>query len=507
MKNIFVIQMTLLLAFPLYAQYSSSWEKIDSVTIGECDDANPVLAHGTFNYGYSRPYQWLIFGRNTESSSEIVGKKFLIGEALWDSSVVIISSSQILKSQRNPDVSEISYPHNNFSRLAAWERRENSTWNIYYSRFTDNDSAWAPSQPLTHDSVDNTNVQIRPLSDSSFIMIWKRKSTLLYSFVNSAVISVPETIAVSTSDSLEFDITSNYHYGNLVWTSRDTTDKNIMIYRSFETYPTFTFTAPETLLYRQSAFNPRFTSMYYGNEYVFFEILLNGNREVMIWEGYSNQDYTVENISNDSLADYHNPRAFTNPVITKRRSIKKKSYYLYYDILTMEKYTSTDSMLIFSGDYNLSDTVKSVGYNRNVCIGSGMLYIDKKLFVLIVWESNRSGHSHIFSRLVRLYIDGVEPPKIPLGSFTLEQNFPNPFNPSTTLRYSLPSRSRVHLVIYNILGQLVADLVNAEQAAGWKQIVWNAGVSSGLYFYRLEAVSLSDPSKRFVNVKKMLLLK
>jgi hypothetical protein len=97
----------------------------------------------------------------------------------------------------------------------------------------------------------------------------------------------------------------------------------------------------------------------------------------------------------------------------------------------------------------------------------------------------------------------IEIPK----EYALMQNFPNPFNPSTTLRYGLPARSRVRLRVFNILGQVVADLVNAEQASGWNQIVWNANVASGLYFYRLEAVSLSDPSKRFVDVKKMMLLK
>ncbi len=93
------------------------------------------------------------------------------------------------------------------------------------------------------------------------------------------------------------------------------------------------------------------------------------------------------------------------------------------------------------------------------------------------------------------------------AKFALEANFPNPFNPSTTISYGLPAQSHVRLQIYNTLGQIVADLVNAEQAAGWNQVMWNAKVASGLYFYRLEAVSVSDPNKRFVDVKKMLLLK
>ena len=91
--------------------------------------------------------------------------------------------------------------------------------------------------------------------------------------------------------------------------------------------------------------------------------------------------------------------------------------------------------------------------------------------------------------------------------FHLNQNYPNPFNPSTTIQYGLPTRSRVKLQIFNILGQVVADLVNTEQAAGWNRVMWNANVASGLYFYRLDAVSLSDRNNRFIDVKKMTLLK
>jgi hypothetical protein len=91
--------------------------------------------------------------------------------------------------------------------------------------------------------------------------------------------------------------------------------------------------------------------------------------------------------------------------------------------------------------------------------------------------------------------------------YSLAQNFPNPFNPSTTLRYGLPARSSVRLVIYNLLGQVVKELVNTEQQAGIQSVVWNANVSSGLYFYRLEATSLDNPSKRFIETKKMLLLR
>ena len=92
--------------------------------------------------------------------------------------------------------------------------------------------------------------------------------------------------------------------------------------------------------------------------------------------------------------------------------------------------------------------------------------------------------------------------------FALEQNYPNPFNPTATIQYQLPTDSRVTLKIYNVLGQLVQTLVDGVQSASYQSVEWNAGsAASGIYFYRLEATSTSDPTKSFTQVKKMLMLK
>ncbi len=89
--------------------------------------------------------------------------------------------------------------------------------------------------------------------------------------------------------------------------------------------------------------------------------------------------------------------------------------------------------------------------------------------------------------------------------FTLEQNYPDPFNPTTTIRYQLPAASHVTLKIYNTLGQEVATLVNGPQESGYNSAVWSArNVASGLYFYRITATSGQNV---FIDVKRMLVLK
>ena len=88
-----------------------------------------------------------------------------------------------------------------------------------------------------------------------------------------------------------------------------------------------------------------------------------------------------------------------------------------------------------------------------------------------------------------------------IDKFVLTDNYPNPFNPITTIAYSLPRSGDVTLIIYNLLGEEVARLVDGFQQAGEYQTEWNASnVSSGIYFYRLQ---VGD----FTETKKMVLLK
>ena len=92
--------------------------------------------------------------------------------------------------------------------------------------------------------------------------------------------------------------------------------------------------------------------------------------------------------------------------------------------------------------------------------------------------------------------------------FRVYQNYPNPFNPATVIRYQLPVQSHVTLRVFNVPGQQVAVLVDEMQEAGYKSVEWDAaGIPSGVYFYRLEAVSITNHTVSFYTVKKMLLLR
>ena len=92
------------------------------------------------------------------------------------------------------------------------------------------------------------------------------------------------------------------------------------------------------------------------------------------------------------------------------------------------------------------------------------------------------------------------------NDFIIHQNYPNPFNPITTLRYELPEHAFVDITIYDMLGNVVNNLVNANQPSGYKSVQWDATnnrgepVSAGVYLYKIQTGD-------FVDTKKMILLK
>jgi len=98
------------------------------------------------------------------------------------------------------------------------------------------------------------------------------------------------------------------------------------------------------------------------------------------------------------------------------------------------------------------------------------------------------------------YSDVVEVEIVPM-EFALYQNYPNPFNPSTTIRYSLPNTSSVEIFVFNTIGEMIErEIVENQETGNYEWIFVGNDLSSGTYFYKLQAGS-------FVETKKMLLLK
>jgi hypothetical protein len=86
-------------------------------------------------------------------------------------------------------------------------------------------------------------------------------------------------------------------------------------------------------------------------------------------------------------------------------------------------------------------------------------------------------------------------------SYFLSQNYPNPFNPETSISFGIPQNGKVSLKVYNLLGEVVATLIEGQLTAGYYEFKWNAsGMSSGIYFYRLNAPG-------YTMTRKMMLIR
>ena len=134
----------------------------------------------------------------------------------------------------------------------------------------------------------------------------------------------------------------------------------------------------------------------------------------------------------------------------------------------------------------------SITANNGAAIGGRLLALDDSVSL----DNNAIGGIPVVTSVPKV--------TIPEG-FTLSQNYPNPFNPSTMIEYTLEKTAQVSLKVYNLLGREVATLVNGRQEAGSYTVAFNANkgtisLSSGVYFYRLEAGS-------FVSTKKLILMK
>jgi len=121
--------------------------------------------------------------------------------------------------------------------------------------------------------------------------------------------------------------------------------------------------------------------------------------------------------------------------------------------------------------------------------------------ILNVWTA---GHTHnIWANVLEWdYLTAIQDENInSVYGYRLNQNFPNPFNPATRIKYQIQRAGRVELSVFNNLGQKIKTLVSEEKSAGSHTVKFDAcGLASGIYYYQMKADD-------FIAVKKMLLVR
>jgi hypothetical protein len=142
----------------------------------------------------------------------------------------------------------------------------------------------------------------------------------------------------------------------------------------------------------------------------------------------------------------------------------------------------------------------------------GPLELANRVYALQIEGERRisAATGYVYGKIFRYdpTISGMSPEDggIP-REFALEQNYPNPFNPSTSISYGLPVRSAVRLAVFDVLGREIAVLVQGEQAAGRYRVSWQPQLASGVYLCRIDARPVGDARGRFVEERKMILVR
>lgn len=196
-------------------------------------------------------------------------------------------------------------------------------------------------------------------------------------------------------------------------------------------------------------------------------------------------------------------------------------------VITMKIVAGTDTAYVSARSYNITDptdTSKTVvlripNATDNSIAGTKIL-TKAVTFTGVVGQFSSASPTAGY-QLMAINADditdnvlGVKDPlaEIP-QEYDLSNNYPNPFNPTTTIRYALPVSSHVTLKIYNVIGEEITTLVSGMQDASFYTIEWNGrssdgvSVASGVYFYRIVVESADPNVKPFVRVKKMVMLK
>lgn len=161
----------------------------------------------------------------------------------------------------------------------------------------------------------------------------------------------------------------------------------------------------------------------------------------------------------------------------------------------------TNGLLIFAAVYNHGIIISS---DHGLSWDTTSTGLDDRIYTTIFSEDkNHIIYAGTYKGLYRTKTPVTEVKKNSASpaEFKLKQNFPNPFNPQTVIRYSLANNSRVSLKVYDLLGKEVVSLVNLEQSAGSYTVEFDAGaLSTGIYVYQIIAGS-------YIESKKMILLK
>ena len=406
------------------------------------------------------------------------------------------------------------YPNTKMNLV--WQTNENGTWDIVMRTLFD--TVWGEKKFLLNspDNETNPNWIINSYDyisnyDEFEFLYEKNNSVYLYHQRDTVV---KNEVVFEGNDSIFYSQPSGVHvypYAGspqaglyITVTAKKNDGSSIIKYRIRDYYDSLW--KPIQVAYDSNySENSRFFRIH-NDPLLSFENKNGGLKRVSIFTRINQlgHDWEAIGLLDNPLIQYSD---FTNHfylIITQKQSINtfRKSvsdFEVYtphsYKIIKNDSVFVTFNQLFFPDQLfftNVKNTRTSVGNLGMYPLGYGVSYM--------IWEDSANGHINLFGAK-RFDPIGDVNDKIITNNFTLYQNYPNPFNPKTMIKYELLSRDFVTLKVYDVLGKVIATLVNEEKDAGeYKTTFDGLNLASGIYVYRL-SVGKNNLSRKMILLK------
>ncbi len=390
-----------------------------------------------------------------------------------------------------------------------WQTNENGNWDIAHR--TLKESLWLDKKLIVDTQSDETNPSLVLGKNHTFeeryeieFTYEKENNVWLYQQKDSII---NNEIIFKSNDTVKYSQASGIHYSGqpmapqglyLAATAKSHDSSSVIVFR-FKALNDSVWSPIYRLYGSGYCENPKFCNPFFYYPFLSFERTSLNKKEIYI---IRELDYFGQIPNAVPLVDYENKSTsgfnfFIYGIVGK---LSKYTDYYFFDPHSY-KIISNDSVYIARPWSHWNQDEEFYTKVLDTRIGVGNLGWGNWGFIsYIIWEDSSNGHINLYG-VKRLDEIGAVSDKILTNNFILHQNFPNPFNPKTILKYELLSRDFVSLKIYDVLGNEIAALVNEEKDAGeYNKTFDGINLASGIYMYQL-SVGKNHLSKKMVLLK------
>ena len=445
------------------------------------------FTRGGFEYGI--PY--FVFEAHTASSSNVyLGQYFTDA----DSFAVILKVTDDSFMNINPKLQ-----YSNDSLFIIYQTNKNGNWDVAYQVYLNHQLS--PVYFAADSSVDEINPVVpdrRDVSFSSptqFISYEKGNSVFIK---NIHVPGLIETEVFHGNDSTKYNHATqeyaSYPFDYLLVVRKVINGKSFIVYKQLSNN---VWGNENILVSSTNCRNPKIQDFVWQPGLSYTDDI-NGKSNIILIENFS-QPIDTLNLFEYPCYNYDNFWTMSPLIITKKKNFYNFIPYTYTAFRNDSLFVRVNQLDMV---YGQSDTLLYTKVTNNHLYLGRFGFTSYYDIYYTIWEDSISGSIQLFGKRYLYPVSGIKDDYTP-SDFTLSQNYPNPFNPGTIINFKILHRSKVALIIYDIMGRQVCTLLNEDKTAGDYNIKFDSkkyNLSSGIYFYRLISGGYSS-------VKKMLLLK